>query len=261
MKKRVQALMFFGASLLAGCGGTANVADCEEGKKQVPCSARTKEEDARKALDEGDLDTAIQLLTELIAEEPENYARDPLLAAAYASRAGFDILSVAKAKFASGGSLIEQMTSFLPDPAERGADGYELSLGDMKASVDVLHLIPADKIGETSAEKYAASAVLQLTLYQAAYSIMYLNKFAINATTGQVDITQLSTMSEDDALVVLQNLAAAGQIPGVTDPALQSRVNEALEDINNQDGTTNAEKLKAFVAKEQAPQGDGTAGG
>lgn len=238
---------------LAGCGGDANVADCEEGKKQVPCSERTKEEDARKALDEGDLDTAIALLTELIAEEPDNYARNPLLAAAYASRAGFDILNVAKAKFSSGGSLLETMTSFLPDPKDRGAAGYELSLGDMKGGVDVLRLIPTDKLAETSAEKYAASAVLQLTLYQAAYSIMYLNKFAISAETGTVDLNQLATMSEEDALIVLENLAAAGSIPGSDDPALQTKVNEALADIKNQDGTTNSDKLKAFVAKEQAP--------
>ncbi len=238
---------------LAGCGGEANVADCEEGKKQVPCSERTKEEEARKALDDGDLDSAIALLTELIAEEPDNYGLNPLLGAAYASRAGFDILNVAKSKFASGGSLIEQMTSFLPDPADKGAEGYDLSLGDMKSSVDVLRLIPSDKLADTTAEKYAASAVLQLTLYQAAYSIMYLNKFAISATTGQVDLDQLATMTDEDALIILENLAAAGQIPGSEDPALQQRVNEALADIRNQDGNTDRDRLRAFVEKEQAP--------
>ena len=238
---------------LSSCGGDANVADCEEGKKQIPCSERTKEEEARKALDEGDLDTAIALLTELIAEEPDNYGRNPLLGAAYASRAGFDILNVAKAKFSSGGSLLEQMTTFLPDPADKGAAGYDLSLGDMKSSVGVLRLIPADKLSDVTAEKYAASAVLQLTLYQAAYSIMYLNKFAISATTGQVDLGQLATMTDADALIILENLAAAGQIPGAEDPALQARVNEALADIRTQDGTTDRDRLRAFVAKEQAP--------
>ncbi len=247
------AVVFTLLSTLVGCGGDANVADCEEGKKQVPCSERTKEEEARKALDDGDLDTAIELLTELIAEEPDDFARNPLLAAAYASRAGFDILNVAKANFASGGSLIEQMASFLPDPSDRGAAGYDLSLGDMKGGVDVLRLIPSDKLADTSAEKYAASAVLQLTLYQAAYSIMYLNKFAISAETGAVDLNQLASMSEEDALIVLENLAAAGNIPGVTDPALQTKVNEALADIQTQDGTTNRDRLQAFVAKEQAP--------
>lgn len=253
MKRRLTYWILLIAALLGGCGGTANVADCEDGKKQVPCNERTKEEDARKALDAGDLDTAIELLTQLLADEPTDYSRNPLLGAAYASRAGFDILNVAKAKFSSGGSLLEQMAAFLPDPADRGVAGYELSLADMKASVDVLRLIPNEKLVDTTAEKYAASAVLQLTLYQAAYSVMYLNKFVISATTGQVDLTQLSSMTDADALIVINNLIAAGQIPNSDDPALQQRVNEALADIQDQDGNTDKDKLRAFVEKEQGP--------
>ena len=187
------------AALLAGClscGGTSNVADCEEGKKQVPCSARTKEEDARRALDDKEYDTAITLLTELISDEPDNYTRHTLLAAAYAARAGFDILNVAKAQFSGGGTLFDKLASFLPSPKDLGVAGYKLSLGDMKSGVDVLNLIPAATMQATDSDKYAASAALQLTLYQSAYSIMYLNQFTISADTGQVDLNQLQNMSE-----------------------------------------------------------------
>src|SRR5687768_15328272 len=91
-------LMLMLAAPAAG-GGESNVADCEDPKPGVPCSELTTEEQARQALNDGDYDTAVTLFTELVAEEPDDYQLRAVLGAAYAARAGFDILSVVKANF------------------------------------------------------------------------------------------------------------------------------------------------------------------
>jgi hypothetical protein len=237
--------------IIGACGGTANVADCESAKKIKPCSQRTKVEDAENDLNAGDYDDAITLLTESISDDPTDYTQYPLLSAAYAARAGLDILNIASANFSGSGGLVDALTSFIPGPAQTGAAAYPTHVADMKSAVDVLHEIPAANLADTSGDKYAASAVLQLTLYQSAYAIMFLNQFAISATTGQIDLKQLSTMSESDAETVIENLAAAGQIPGVSNnAALQTQVQSALSQINSEPGTTQKDKLDAFIASQ-----------
>lgn len=236
------------------CGGDSNVADCEKGKKQVPCSARTADENARLALDQRDYATAIELLQQLVDDDPETYSRYPLLSAAYAGSVGISILDLASAQFSGGGTLIDQIASFLPDPADFGDDAlYKAALVTLNHAVTTLKAIPADKVGLTSEEKYAASATLQLTLYQSAYSVMYLNQFTISATTGQVDLDKLANMTEDDAVVIIQSLAAAGALTqGVEGEALQAKVNEALAAIQGEDGASNLAKLQGFIRAEQA---------
>jgi hypothetical protein len=241
------------AWLAAACGGESNVADCEQGKKQVPCSERTPDEEARLALDEKDYTKAIELLTALVTEYPEEYQRYPLLASAHAARSGFDLLAVARNQFTSGGTLFDQLAQFVPDPAETGEEAYDASLADMDAAVAWLRRIPADRISATSAESYAGSASLQLTLYGAAYSVMYLNQFTISADTGQFDPALLENMTEEDALVVISSLAAAGaQQTGEDGEALNQRINEAVANIDSQPGATNADRLRAFIDQEQS---------
>lgn len=242
--------MLFMLSLTA-CGGDKNAADCDDGISGVPCSPLEKEESARKALDQGDFDTAIELLEQLVEEEPEDYQRYTLLSAAYAARAGFAILSVVKANFGGeGGGLIGQISAFLPDPAERGAVGYQASIADMAAAVARLTAIPAALRAEDSGEKYASSAQLQLMLYQSAYSIMYLNQFTISASTGAFDPSLLETMTEQDATVVLTNLAAASAQEG-SNPELQVKIDEALASINGQSGGSNRDRLAEYIRQEQ----------
>ncbi len=246
-------LIIYSLLLAAGCG-KENVADCDKGRKEVPCSARTDDENARLALDNGDFGAAITLLDGLIAKEPANVARFPLAAAAHAGRAGISILSLAKAQFSGGGaSLLDSISAFLPDPKELGDAGYDAACVDMAAAVARLTAIPAEQRATTSTEKYAASALLQLGLYQTVYSVMYLNKFAISATTGQLDIEKLSTMSDADAAIVIDNLAAVAQGQAAGNPALQAQVNEALATIQGSDGASNKEKLKAFLEKQNLP--------
>lgn len=251
---------------VAGCGGDDNVADCEKGRSQVPCSERTTEEDARLALDAGDAENAVLLYEELVtddeaeltADDAERYRHRPLLAAAYAMRAGFNVREGIKAQFGGSKTLLEAVTGFLPSPADPPPQGYDAALDDMERSTTALKDIPVGFRDETSDTEYAPSVAIQLTLYQACFAFMLVNKFAISATSGTYDPAQLQSMSEEDADRILATLTDASQIPGVTDPKLQEKINNALADIDGQDGASRSEKLKAFLEKEQNPTSEPT---
>ena len=119
----------------------------------------------------------------------------------------------------------------------------------MDTAVGWLRRVPADKLAPTSTESYAGSGALQLTLYSAAYSVMYLNQFTISADTGTFDPALLETMTEEDALIVLNSLAAAGGQGG--DEALNTKITEALASIDGQPGASNKDRLAAFIDQEQ----------
>lgn len=231
-------ILIFG--LLSAACGTKNAFDCDGGLAKSHCSERTKYEDARIALDDGDLDTAITLLDELIAEEPTNYDRYPLLAAAYAARAGLDILNIVTANFGSNSSMLQTMSSLIPTPESQGS-AYDQNLLDMNKANVVLTAIPAELRSSTSSDKYAASAVLQLTLYQSAYAVMYLNKFTYSV--NGYDPSLLSTMTAEDAAAILNALASAGSASG---GAAGSAAQAAIAAIQSQPGATDAEKLAAW---------------
>ena len=224
-------------TILQSCG-TKNLFDCDGGYARSKCVHRTKDEDARIALDKGDLDTAVTLLSELVADDPTNYQRYPLLAAAYAGKSGFDILNVVTANFGGSNSLIQTMTSFLPTPISRGAL-YDQSLTDMDSSIKTLTAIPAELRTSTSSDKYATSAVLQLTLYQAAYGVMLLNKFTYSTTA--YDPSQLANMTAADAAAILAAFAGASGSSGAGSAAAK-----AIAAIQAQPGGTDQEKIAAW---------------
>src|SRR5690606_35794715 len=83
----------------------------------------------------------------------------------------------------------------------------------MSLAVNQLIAIPEDLRAPSSGEEWAASASLQLTLYQSGYSVMHLNKFAYSASSGGVvDLARLETMTDADAEAIIENLAAAAAV-------------------------------------------------
>lgn len=220
--------------------GQKNVFDCDGGTMKSKCSQRTKYENARIALDDEDYNTAITLLSELITDEPHNYERYPLLSAAYAARSGLDILSIVTANFGGNSSMLQTMSGIIPNPVTLG-DAYPKSLEDMNQANVTLLAIPAELRSATSGDKYAASAVLQLTLYQSAYAVMYLNKFTYSATG--YDPSLLSSMTAEDAASILNALASAGAASG---GAAGAAAQSAIAAIQGYPGATDAEKIAAW---------------
>jgi len=147
------------------------------------------------------------------------------------------------------------------EPSDLGDEAYRAALADVGSAVDALTTIPDDLRSAESGTAYASSANLQLTLYQSIYSVMYLNLFAVNAQTGQFDASQLSTMTEDDATVVVSGLEAAAEAQAATDPALKAQIDAAIGQINDQSGVTNKDKLAAFLAAKNAANGSGSGSG
>ena len=226
------------------CQKDINVYDCEDGNSNVKCVEQTPDDQARVALDNSDWDTAIKILKELTEEEPDVYGRFTLLSAAYAGKAGFRILDIASAQFSGGGSFVDQMGAFLPDKDLLGDVAYTKSVSNMGLAVDALEDIPAAKLATTSAEEYASSGRFQLSLYQSAYSVMFLNQFS--GEGGDFSEESLQDMSEEDAILVIENLqAAAAQDP---DGPMAAALEEALAGIESQDGATDKEKLADFLA-------------
>ena len=141
------------------------------------------------------------------------------------------------------------MKNFLPDPVALTETEYQESLNTMKKGVDILNVIPAEKRALTSGERYAASASLQLTLYQSAYSVMYINKFAYSAASGTtLDISKLESMTDADAEAILANLAAAGSVQqGENGQAVSTAVAGAQAAIDATEGATTKEKLVNYM--------------
>ena len=235
------------------CGGTKNVATCAAGKTTGICSQQTPDERAQAKLNSGDYDGAITELGDLIAAEPATYSRLPILAAAYAARAGLNILTVAKSNFSGGGSIVDAFSAFIPTPKTVGKAAYKTHVTDMQSAVAALKKIPAALLATTSASAYASSASLQQTIYTAAYGVMFLNEFAISSDTGKLDQTQLATMSESDADAIINNFASTGQIPAVgATAAVQAQITATLVKINAEPGATNKEKIAAYMASQKS---------
>jgi hypothetical protein len=211
----------------------------------VTCEERSQDEDARIALDNGDLPTAIAIYKELIVKEPETYSRYPLLSAALAAHAGLDIFNIVNANFGASQSLLQTMNTFIPTPQKK-TTGYDDALLDMKEAVNILKTVPEALRQDITASKFAASCAFQLTLYQSAYSIMLINKYAYSSSG--YDPSKLATMTPEDALAILQNLIAAGSVvSGAQGEAASAAVTKAYDAINSQPGSNNQEKIAAYV--------------
>jgi hypothetical protein len=199
----------------------------------------TQDEEAREALDALDYEKAIEIYEELIAAEPEVYARYRYLAAAYAASAGCDICGMAKGDVGGSGSLLDSMDSFLP------ADPSTEQLERMGLAKDTLLSIPADLRSRDNTEvAYASGAAVQLEFYQSAYSIMYINRFAQVTPTGSLDPERLESMTDADVSNIIENFSQVAAQGGEGVPAAAQKV---LTEIDQQEGATQKEKLINFL--------------
>ena len=235
--------------MLVSCTGDHNLWDCWSGFKRIKCDKPTAEQIAQNHLNNGDFSAAIEVLTPAIADEPENYARYPLLAAAYAGRGGIDILGIARKQIGSSDSALTSFSAFLPTPNTVDAETYQQDLADVASAVATLRAVPSNILTDSEAFPYSASAILELTIYQSSYSIMFLNQFIISPTTGTITVDQLANMTPEQAEQVITNLLAVGDLPQVSGNSnMQSAVSAIATTINDQPGATTKDKIAAYVA-------------
>lgn len=206
--------------IAASSCGTSNLGDCPTSNALVKCSELSADDQIRKALNDQDLTAAQALLEAAITEEPDNYERYPLLAAVYGGLAGFDLLAIASSTSSGGGSsIMAAMDAFLPTAAGLTRAEYSAKIDLMGQAIATIEALPAEYRATSDTDKYAASAVQQLGIFQAAQASMYMKMFTFNFDTGLLDATQLSSMSDADAaaiLAILTSAAAGGGVFGET---------------------------------------------
>ncbi|MBI2602163.1 MAG: hypothetical protein HYW48_03825 [Deltaproteobacteria bacterium] len=223
---------------------------CEDPKVGT-CVDQTQDEKAMIALNAGDYDTAQTLLEALIAFEPEEYFRYPRLAATYAAQGGFDITELGQIdqKAAGTESFLDAIGAFLPTPDPNDLGSYREKVSTIEKARGQLIKMPESERtkGETF---YGASAALQLTLYQSAYSVMFMNQFAIpDPTTGEIDVEALQSMTIDDAITILNNFRDSVAISQAENPEIAEKITNGLAQIEQAEGATDREKIISFLGK------------
>jgi hypothetical protein len=243
---------------LSGCADDSNISDCDTGKKQIPCTEKSAEEKGRMALDDKKFELAVESFLLAIESSPENYNLRTLLATSYAGAAGFNLLDITKAQMGGDVTIIDIMNSFLPTPAkpctnDNGEDkAFTLCIDSMEEARTAAALPEAALVD--SAADFVQTAQKQQLFYGSASTVMQINRFIISADTGVFDAAQLATMTEEDAVNIINTLATIGALTGVSgedSSALQGKVTEAHALILSEEGGSTKDKLAAFLAKNQ----------
>jgi len=248
------------SGVLYGCADDSNISDCDTGKKQIPCTEKTAEEKGRLALDDKKFEKAVKNFLLALESSPENYNLYTLLAASYAGAAGFNLLDVTKAQMGGDGSIIDIMNNFLPTPAKPCTNDigeskvFTLCITSMEEARAAATL-PVAALSDATAD-YVKTSQKQQLFYGSASTVMQINRFMISADTGSFDPAQLESMTEEDAINILNTLATTGALSTVTgedSSGMQEKIAEAHAQILSEEGGSTKEKLAAFLSKDQQP--------
>ena len=250
-------LLFAGLLGISSACGTNSFFDCERPVAGFRCQEPSDEERGKKALRDQDYALAITFLERavdgLLAQDhlsaDERYRLHPLLASAYAAKAGVDLMSLAQVQTGGQQSLFAALSSVLPHPQKTGESAYLQSLADIKSALAQLEGIPSQLLVDKASELFGKSVALQKTLYLTASSVMAINRFAISSTTGSLDRVQLENMSDKDAAEILAGLEAASREAHGDQPEIEEKIKETLTQINGEPGANQKEKLAAYIAK------------
>jgi hypothetical protein len=253
-------LGFLAVTALGGCADDSNISDCDTGKKQIPCTEKSAEEKGRLALDERKFELAAENFLLAIDSSPENYNLYTLLATSYAGAAGFNLLDITKAQMGGDGTIIDIMNSFLPTPAkpctnDNGEDKIFTQCISSMEEARTAAALPEAALADSAAD-YVQTAQKQQLFYGSASTVMQINRFIISSDTGTFDPAQLESMTEEDAVNILNSLASTGALSagtGEDSAVLQEKIAEAQAQILAEPGGSTKEKLAAFLAKDQQP--------
>ncbi|MBC7658219.1 MAG: hypothetical protein H7249_00770 [Chitinophagaceae bacterium] len=226
-------ILFIHLLLIAACGTKS---------KAGPYAELTPKEKARIALDDKDFQGAVVLYKAVIADDPKDFESYRFLAAAYAEEGGFDILKAVSGTVGSSSSnLLTGISKFLP------AEPTDAQIEALKLSTKTLLSLPEEQRSTLHPEiPSASSAAQQLQFYQAAYSLIYLNKFTKITPSGAVDPSQLATMSNADVDNILNNFTAIATAAG--GGAVAEGADAFMSQLNSMPGETRRDKLISYLA-------------
>jgi hypothetical protein len=201
-------------------------------------------EDATIALEEGDPNKAINILTKALEGDSTNWIYVSILALAYAERAGINALTLAQnmaSNSENGTSSSNEVTalfSILPDATDT-------NISDVDQAVALMITIPSDS--RTTAD------VLKIVMFQTASLTLRTKKYDLNGD-GVVSTAELLAMSSGDAVTILSQLASAaiafasGGSSSSTDQAAASQITAIQTAIDSCSGVDQEAKLKNYLS-------------
>lgn len=202
-------------------------------------------EDATVALEDGNPNKAIKILTDALKDEPENWQWVSILALAYAERAGINALTLAqKMASSSGGQTtstneVTSLFAILPDATDA-------NISDVDEAVALMLKIPA--VNRTTAD------VLKIAMFQTASLTLRTKKYDTNGD-GTISVSELLGMSSGDAVTILTQLASAaaafagGDSSSTTDQAAAAQISTIQTAIGTCPGADQEAKLKNYLSK------------
>lgn len=239
-------------AVLCGCG-PGNIFSCPSQVTGSSCEEKSAEERAKDALEANDPTTAIAVLEEEISRRgPDDFSLHPLLAAAYARQAGIDLFNLIESvSTGGGGGSSSALSAFLPVYADHSPEEYDILLASLNAAVTILMGIP-EEYSAAADSSYRGSIEFQKTLYASSYAVMTLNKFLVPDLNnpGEWDPERLQSMTPAEVNAIIGSLETAA---AAADNPMSPQVNEMLEKIDSEDGSTTRDRLISYAQNQHQP--------
>lgn len=226
--------------LLSACG--TNPFDSYEDKDPA--------EDATVALEEGNPNKAINILTKALESDPGNAQYISILALAYAERAGINALTLAQKMASNSGSSSTAAASsnsngvtslFSVMPAATDAN-----IADVDTAVTLMLSIPG--ASRTSAD------VLKIAMYETAAMTLRTKKYDLDGD-GTISAAEVIAMTSHDASTILSQLSSAasaftgGTSTSTVDQAAASQITSIQTAISQCPGGDQETQLKNYMSK------------
>lgn len=200
-------------------------------------------EDATVALEEGNPDKAISILTSALEGDPNNYQYVSILALAYAERGGLDALTLAQ-KMASNNSSgssggVTSLFSVMP----AATDG---NIADVDRAATLMVTIP-------SANRTTAD-VLKIAIFQTAALTLRSKKYDTNGD-GVISAAEALAMTAGDSAAILAQLSGAAAAfassgsTSSTDQAAAAQITSIQTKIATCPGADSNAQLQNYLSK------------
>ena len=205
-------------------------------------------EDATVALEEGNPNKAISILTKALQSDPNNYQYISILALAYAERAGIDALTLAQkmASNSSATSVADQSSHGVTSLFSVMPAATDTNIADVDTAVSLMISIPSEN--RTSAD------VLKIAMYQTASLTLRTKKYDLDGD-GVITAAEILGMTSSDATTIISQLASAaeafsgGSSTSEVDQAAASQITTIQSAIGQCPGTNQEEQLKNYMSK------------
>lgn len=225
-------------------------------------SRQAKLEEAQQALDKGECQKAIDLFSELQADDPDSVDRRLDLSAAYMCQAGFNVTTFVSIAADVGSdeipedelfkAIVDRAVEFISPSWPDDLDKAEGFLSQPDVTPLMAYKNDADVGFSLAIVSLTKAALLVADILNFAEGVVSCIETAGSAAIEDCQITQ------DDALAVLNSLEDASgvlaAIPGVS-PDVSDTVNTTLNDLDNIDGNLNNDITTGDVGNYLLQQG------